>query len=48
MKNILLTILALIMLFGFALAVPSGDVSEELSERYETETDDDGGEFDFL
>ena len=47
MKNILLSILAVILLFGFALAIPSGNVSEELSEQYETETDD-GGEFGFL
>lgn len=47
MKNLLLTLLALLMLAGIALAVPSGDISAELVEDAAEETED-GGEFDFL
>ena len=32
MKNLLLTLLALVLLAGFALAVPSGDISDSAAE----------------
>ena len=35
MKNVLLTLLALVLLAGFALAVPSGDISDSAMEMYE-------------
>ncbi len=46
MKNLILTVLMLAMLFGMALAIPSGDLTEEVIERYSVEETDD--EFDFL
>ena len=46
--NLLLTVLALVMLFGFALAVPSGTVQEGTEASYDTEDDDEDDEFDFL
>ena len=46
MKNLLLTLLMLAMLFGMALAIPSGDLTEATIERYSVEETDD--EFDFL
>lgn len=47
-SNLLLTVLALVMLFGFALAVPSGTVREGTEASYDTEDDDGDDEFDFL
>lgn len=46
--NLLLTVLALVMLFGFALAVPSGTVREGTEASYETEDEGGDDEFDFL
>ena len=46
MKNLLLTLLALVLLAGFALAVPSGDISDSAAGMYEETKADD--EFDFL
>ena len=46
--NLLLTALALVMLFGFALAVLSGTVREGTEASYDTEDDDGDDEFDFL
>ena len=49
-KNLLLTVLAAMLLCGFALAVPSADVlenAEEIQETEETE-EDSGDEYDFL
>ena len=46
MKNVLLTLLALVLLAGFALAVPSGDISDSAMEMYEETEGND--EFDFL
>ncbi|MBR6954418.1 MAG: hypothetical protein IKH77_05215 [Clostridia bacterium] len=46
MKNLILTLLLVVMLFGMALAVPAGDLSEDVVERYSEEETDD--EFDFL
>ena len=46
MKNLLLTLLALAMLAGFALAVPGGYIAETAQEAY-TETFGDE-EYDFL
>ena len=34
MKNILLTVLAAVMLVGFALAIPSGTLTQEARQRY--------------
>ena len=47
-RNVLLTVLALVLLFGIALAVPSGAVREGPEESYETEGEDGDDEFDFL
>lgn len=47
MKNFFLTILAVLLLFGLALAVPGGKVLSTPSDYSETETVD-SGEFDFL
>ena len=45
-KNGLLTLLALLLLAGAALAIPSGYIREEAQEAY---TEEYGGdEFDFL
>ncbi len=46
MKNLLLTLLGLVLLAGFALAVPSGDISDSAIEMYE-ETEENE-EYDFL
>jgi hypothetical protein len=46
MRNLLLTLLVLIMLFCMTLAIPAGDLSEQTMERYSVEETDD--EFDFL
>ena len=48
LRNILLTFLAAVLLFGFALAVPSGTVMDTSEEVSETEADDGDDEFDFL
>ena len=45
--NILLTLLTLLLLAGFALAVPSGLITEAAQERYLEETPSDD-EYDFL
>ena len=47
-KNLLLTLLAAILLFGFALAVPSAGVLEHHSEETQETEEDSGDEFDFL
>ena len=49
-RNILLTLIALAMVFGVALAVPSGTVLEDPEANYSDEADDEDGddEFDFL
>lgn len=47
-SNLLLTVLALVMLFGFALAVPSGTVREGTEASYDTEDDEGDDVFDFL
>lgn len=47
-KNLLLTLLAAILLFGFALAVPSAGVLESGLEETEETEEDSGDEFDFL
>lgn len=47
-SNLLLTVLALVMLFGFAFAVPSGTVREGTEASYDTEDDDGDDVFDFL
>ena len=46
MKNLLLTLLAIVLLAGFAFAVPSGDISDSAAVEYEETAPDD--EFDFL
>ena len=46
MKNLLLTLLTLVLLVGFAFAIPSGDISDEYGAGYEDTAVDD--EFDFL
>lgn len=33
-RSILLTVLAVLMLFGFALAIPSGTLTQEAHQRY--------------
>lgn len=48
LRNILLTVLAAVLLFGFALVVPSGTVMDTSEEVSETEADDGDDEFDFL
>ncbi len=47
-KNLLLTLLAAILLFGFALAVPSAGVLESGPEETQETEEDSGDEFDFL
>ncbi len=46
--SILLTLLACLMLLGFAWAVPSGNVSDELTEAWEQEEESGEDEYDFL
>ncbi len=47
-RNLLFTALALVLLFGVALAVPSGTIREDSEVSVETEGEDGGDEFDFL
>ncbi|MBQ2954500.1 MAG: hypothetical protein IJE07_13295 [Clostridia bacterium] len=55
MKNILLTLLALLMLIGFGYVVTSPTLTEEAAERhmnlespYDTEEDEGDDAYDFL
>ncbi len=47
-SSILLTLLACLMLIGFAWAVPSGDVDPALEETWEDEEETGEDEYDFL
>lgn len=38
-RNVLLTVLAALLLFGFALAIPSGTLTQEAHRRYVNEDD---------
>ena len=46
-KNILLTLLTLVLLCGFALAIPQGSIREEAAEAYINEIPEDD-EYAFL
>lgn len=46
--NLLLALLAVLLLAGFAFAVPSGALKEEAQERYLDEAPEEEGEYDFL
>lgn len=49
LKNLLLTLLTLVMLLGAALAMPSPDVTPEAQQTYMNEGPADGDdEYDFL
>lgn len=45
-KNLILLFLLVVLLFGFARAVPSGTITEEAQSQYLDEGIDD--EYDFL
>ena len=45
LKNVLLTLLALVMLAGFALAIPSGTLTNEARQRYLDSVDFASDEF---
>lgn len=46
MKNVLMTLLLLVLLFGFAVSVPSGEITDSAKSQYMNDTVDD--EYDFL
>lgn len=46
MKNAVLTLILAAMLFGIAISIPSGEITDSAKAQYMNETVDD--EYDFL
>ena len=46
MKNVILTLVLLVMLFGFAVSVPAGEITDSAKTQYMNDSVDD--EYDFL